>query len=464
MLSLAARLTPTLVFIACTLAAPWLLFPGQTVRGQDQKVIDEVVAIVDGQILLRSDVNGLVFNAVQQGRMKLTDELWLDALNQLIDQKVMAAHAKRDTNLVVTDDQLDQVLDQRIDAMSAQVGGQTRLEEIYGKTVTQIRAELRDEFRDQMLAEQFQGQKIQQIRITPSEVRAWFNRIPKDSLPVLPEAVRISHIVRYPTVTDAAREDARDILQNIRDSILVGSSSFEEMARLFSDDPGSASRGGRYQGARVSDFVPEFAAVATRIPIGEVSQIFETEFGLHIMRVNERRGDVVDLNQILIQFDPRKFDPSDAIDHLSALRDSILASDLPFARMARLHSEDESSAQRGGRVLDPRTLEKNLYVESLGPRWRQTIALLEKGEISEPSEVDLLDGRRAYHIVMLHDRIPSHRVNLETDYEMIKELALREKQANVMREWLDTLRESVYVKLLVESGDKNPVAIRSESS
>ncbi len=457
-------LTHNIALIAWALAAVHFLLLTQTVSGQDQKIIDEVVAIVDGQILLRSDVNGLVFNAVQQGRMELTDELWLDALNQLIDQKVMAAHAKRDTNLVVTDDQLDQVLDQRIDAMSAQVGGQSRLEEIYGKTVTQIRAELRDEFRDQMLAEQFQGQKVQQIRITPTEVRRWFDRIPQDSLPVLPEAVRISHIVRYPTVTDAAREDARDILQNIRDSILVGSSSFEEMARLFSDDPGSASRGGRYQGSRVSDFVPEFAAVATRIPIGEVSQIFETEFGLHIVRVNQRRGDVVDLNQILIRFDPRKFDPTDALNHLSSLRDSILANDLSFARMARLHSEDESSAQRGGRVLDPRTLEKKLYLESLGPRWRQTIALLDEGEVSEPAEVDLLDGRRAYHIVLLHERIPSHRVNLETDYEMIKELALRDKQSKVMREWLDTLRESVYVKFLVEHGDKSPVAARSESS
>ena len=452
------RLTPyrfsTVFLVSCVLLL-------QSAAAQDDKILDEVVAVVDSKILLRSDVNGLVFNAVQQTRSALTDELWYDALTQLIDQKVMAVHAKRDTNLAVTDDQLNQVLDQRIDAMSAQVGGRIRLEEIYGKTVTEIRAELRDEFRDQLLAEQFQNSHLRTIRITPSEVRKWFSKIPVDSLPVLPEAVRISHIVRYPAVTESARSDARDVLATIRDSIVTGGALFEEMARLFSDDPGSASRGGRYQGSKISDFVPEFAAVASRTPIGEVSQIFETEFGLHILRVNERRGDVVDLNQILIKFDPRKFDPSDAIDFLSALRDSTLTNDLSFARMARLHSEDESSQKRGGQVFDPRTGEKNLYLQSLGPRWQQTISVLNGGEISEPSEVELMDGRRAYHIVLLHERIPSHRVNLETDYQMVKELALREKQAAEMREWLDKLRETVYVKVLVEPPATSSVAAKS---
>jgi peptidyl-prolyl cis-trans isomerase SurA len=158
---------------------------------------------------------------------------------------------------------------------------------------------------------------------------------------------------------------------------------------------------------------------------------------------------VVDLNQILISFDPRKFDPTDAIEYLTVLKDSIETYDLSFARLARDVSEDESSANRGGRVLDPRTFEKNLYVESLGPRWQALLARLEPGDISDPAEVELLDGRRAYHIVKLHDRIPPHRVDIETDYDMVQSLALRDKQAVEMRRWLDELRKSVYVKLRV---------------
>lgn len=435
-----------------------LLVVSRPVSAQDRQVLDEVVAVVDSDILLRSDVNGLVFNAVQQGAMEYSEELWFDALNQLIDQKVLAAHAKRDTNYVVTDEQIDQVLDQRIAAMSEQVGGQERLEEVYGKTVTQIRAELRGEFRDQLLADQFQRAHLQRIRITPTEVREWFARIPQDSLPILPEAVQVSHIVRYPEVTEEAREEAQDILRTIRDSIVVGGASFEEMAQLFSDDPGSASRGGLYQGARISDFVPEFASVASRIEPGEVSQIFETEFGLHILRVNDRRGDIVDLNQILIRFDPRKFDPSGAIEYLTALKDSIETYDLSFARLARDNSEDEVSAARGGRVYNPQTFEKNLYLESLGPRWQALLARLEPGEVSEPAEVELLDGRRAYHIVKLHARIPTHRVNIEDDYGMVQSLALREKQAAEMREWMDRLRESVYVRIRVPVPDNISIA------
>src|SRR5690606_19704746 len=137
---------------------------------------------------------------------------------------------------------------------------------------------------DQVLAERFQGRKLQSIRITPSEVEAWFNQIPADSLPTVPTIVRLAHIVRYPDVTEAARESAHAILSTIRDSLVAGS-SFEEFARRYSDDPGSAENGGRYQNVRLGVFVPEFSAVAARLPIGELSEIFETRFGLHILRV-----------------------------------------------------------------------------------------------------------------------------------------------------------------------------------
>jgi peptidyl-prolyl cis-trans isomerase SurA len=434
---------------------------GSPVQGQDRPVMDEIVAVVDGDILLRSDVNGLVFNAVQQGSVQYSTELWFDALNQLIDQKVLAAHAKRDTNFTVTDEQIDQVLDQRITSMSAQVGGRERLEEVYGKTVIQIRAELRGEFRDQLLADQFQRTHLQRIRTTPTEVKAWFSKIPTDSLPTLPEAVQVSHIVRYPKVTEKAREDARQILEIIRDSIVVGGATFEEMATLFSDDPGSSSKGGLYQGSKLSEFVPEFGSVASRIAPDTVSQIFETEFGLHILRVNARRGDVVDLNQILIQFDARKFDPADALKFLTILKDSIETHNLSFARIAKENSEDKLSANRGGRVLDPRTYEKNLYIEALGPKWQSAVSLLDPGQIGDPTEVELLDGRRAYHIVKLHARTPAHRVSIETDYDMVKELALRDKQALEMRAWLDELRKSVYVRFRVPIPDDIPIATSS---
>lgn len=422
-------------------------------QAQDRLVLDEIVAVVGEDIILRSDVDGFVLGLLrQQPNLQYSKALWKQALDQMINEKVLAIHAKRDTTIQVTDDQVEQMLEQRIQLMTSQLGGTNRLEEIYGKSVIEIKADLREEFRDQLLADQFRSRKLRQIKITPSEVEAWFNRFPTDSLPTFPETVRLSHIVRFPKITDEAREDAMQVITAIRDSILAGA-SFEEYARLFSDDPGSAENGGRYPSMSLKEVVPEFAAVASRIPIGEISQVFETPFGLHILRVNSRRGDIIDYNHILVAFDESKADPTEAIAFLHAVRDSILTHNMPFALMAKRHSEEPQSAQRGGRVLDPRTGERDLVLAALGPRWQATINGIKEGEISEPSEVDLLNGRRAYHIVRLERRVPAHRVDLDTDYAMIEQYALRDKQNRVLEEWLAELRKSVYIDIRGEASE-----------
>ncbi len=426
-----------------------LLVPG-LLRAQspaDDRVLDEIVAVVGNELILRSEVDAFLAGYLQQQRIPYSDELWLEALNQLIDQKVLAEHARRDTTIQISDDRVEQALQERLNQLMQQVGGQTRLEEIYGKTLTQLKAELREDFREQMLAETFRNRKLQQIRITPSEVRAWFEQFPTDSLPTLPDLVRLSHIVRYPRPSEAARQEAFEIAAAIRDSIISGRSTFEDMAQRFSEDPGSAAAGGRIPDTRLADLVPEFAAVAARIPIGDISQPFETPFGVHILRVNRRQGDLIDFNHILIRIDESQADPSEAIAYLKAVRDSILQHNIPFGLMARRHSEEEATAAQGGRVVDPRTGERDLVREALDPTWRRTIDTLEVGEISHPAEAVLLDGRRSYHIVRLDRFVPSHRINLETDYARIEQLALQEKRQRVLRQWLNELRQSVVIRL-----------------
>ncbi len=416
---------------------------------QDGNVLDEIVANVGGEIILRSEVDGFVMGLIQQQKgLAYSEDLWNDALNQLINEQVLAIHAKRDTTIQVTDDQLEQTLDQRIEQMSRQIGGQSKLEEFYGKSVVELKADLREDFRNQLMADQFRSRKLRDIRVTPSEVEEWFNQFPTDSLPTFPDVVRVAHIVRFPKVTEAARRQASEIISAIRDSILVGGASFEEMARLFSDDPGSASNGGRYESMRLKDVVPEFAAMAARANIGEISPVFETQFGLHILRVNSRLGDVIDYNHILIAFDASKADPQPAIDYLTAVRDSILTYKIPFELMAKRHSEEKSSALLGGRVTDPRTGERDLFINALGPRWKSLLLNMKVGDISEPAEVDLLDGRRAYHIVLLQRMTPEHRVDIQTDYELIEQYALRDKQNRTLNAWLKELRKSVYIEVL----------------
>lgn len=423
----------------------FLLLPLLPAAAQPEEVVDEIVAVVGDRILLRSDVDGYLLGLMQQQRVPYSEGLWMDALNQLIDQQAVIVAAKRDTTIKITDEQVEQALDQRISQLRAQVGSEARLEELYGKSILQIKAELRADFKDRLAAEELQGRRMRQIQITPSEVRAWFERIPTDSLPTLPEVVRVSHIVRYPAISEAARREAREIIEAVRDSIVAGGASFEDMARRFSDDPGSAADGGRYAGGKLSDYVPGFAAVAARTPVGEVSQVFETEYGLHIMRVNSRRGEEVDLNHILIQFDASASDPAASIRLLETLRDSLVAGQASFEALARRHSEEASSAQQGGRLVDPRTGERDLILAALGPAWQATLDTLDVGEISHPGPVELQDGRTAYHIVRLERRTPEHVVNLEDDYERIEQLALQEKRYTELRRWFDQLRARVYI-------------------
>ena len=416
-------------------------------QAQNQDVIDEIVAVVGEYIVLRSEVDGVVLRFLQQQQLDYSEELWYSALNQIIDQRVLTIHAKRDTNIVVSDDQLEQSLDQRIEQLTLQLGGVTQVEEIYGKSTLEIKADLREELRDQLLADQFQGGKVSTIKVTPSEIAGWFSQFPTDSLPTIPETVRLSHIVRYPALTEEAKEYARTLISSIRDSVVAGVFTIEDAATAFTQDEGSKSTGGRYEGSKLRELVPEFAAVVSRTPLEEISQVFESPYGFHILRVNDRRGDIVDFNHILIQIDEDKADPTEALESLTQVRDSILAYDLPFELMARRHSEEEISNRLGGRVLDLRTGERDLVLQALNFTWRSTINKLEVGEISEPSEVELLDGKRAFHIVNLVRRVPEHKVDITTDYERIEALALQDKQNRVLSEWLAELRKDVYVEM-----------------
>lgn len=433
--------------------------PPAAAQTSNSQVLDEVVAVVGDQPILRSEVSALAQNAVRQsrGRQQMTKELWMNALNQMINQKVMAEKARQDTTLMVTDQQVDQQLNRRIQQIASQVGGESRVEEMYGKSIVQLKSELRQEFRSQLLAQQLQQRRMQDINVTPTEVRSWFEEIPSDSLPQLPEMVRLAHIVRYPQPNEAVREAAQSRLQSIRDSIVSGAATFEEMARRHSEHAGSASRGGRMQGFNINDLLPEFSAMATNLQEGEVSPIFETPQGFHIMQLNERRGDVIDFNHILIKVDQAQLEGTQAVERLEAVRDSIVNQGAPFELMAKRHSEEESSANMGGRVVDPQTGRRDLQLERLGPSWRHTIRQLEEGEVSQPTQVELLSGEQAYHIVKLQKHEPPHRLSLETDYDRIKQLALQEKQSRIMQEWLERLRDDVYVDVRVEPTE---VAIR----
>ncbi|MFB6229833.1 MAG: peptidylprolyl isomerase [Salinibacter sp.] len=427
---------------------------------QDRQMVDRIVAVVGDNIVLKSEVDQLVRRQTQRQGVSFSSDLWMKSLQQLVDRNLLAEKARRDTTLTISDQQVTNALNRRLKQLKRRAGGEKKLEKIYGKSILEIKKSFRDDLRDQLLATRLRERRKRKIEITPSEVKQWFDEIPKDSLPRVPKTVRLSHIVRYPKPTEEAREEAKSLISAIRDSIVSDKASFASMARKYSDDSGTAQSGGRLTGVSVNDLVPEFAAVVTQTPVGEVSQVFynDSQNGYHILRVNSKSGNTLDLNHILIKTPPSE---ERAIEYLSAVRDTLLSNeDVSFALMARRHSEEERTASNGGQVTDPKTGTPDLVLKQLGPSWKRTIRKLEPSEISKPAEVKLLNGKQAYHIVRLERRIAAHRVNLETDYMRIRKFALRDKRNRKMREWLDRLRNEIYVDIRVSKSDLAAMRLR----
>lgn len=420
----------------------------------DTQVLDEIVAVVGNDVVLRSEVEGQMQAYLQrqhQGRVPPRSQLWSQILQRRIDQQVMAVHARRDTTINASEAQVQRVLERRISRLAERVGGREQLEQAYGKTINELKADFEDPIRDQILAQRLEQRRLNGVRITPSEVREWFAEIPQDSLPMVPATVQLSHIVRLPQPTESAQRQAREVITALHDSAKAGV-PIEELARRYSDDADSAPQGGREQQA-LSDLVPSFAAVVSRAPIGEITQVFQTPLGYHIARVNERSGNTVDYNHVLIEVDKSTASGDEARQYLSAVRDSIVEQGAPFGLMASRHSEEERSAGQGGRVIEPQSGQSTLRLEALGPSWKSSINALKEGQISQPTEVRLLDGERAFHIVKLTERTPRHRMNLEQDYARIKAFALQEKKRRVYQKWVQQLREDVYVDVRVPSSE-----------
>jgi len=441
---------------------PALYAQVQKDKGTD-KTLDQIVAVVNDHIILKSDVDQQVQQYMMQMRQQTNrqipfgKDIWYTVLENIIDRDVMLDKAKLDS-VTVSDDMVDRQIDQRINGYVQQLGSEKALEDRMGKSLVQIKADLRDNYRQEMIVQRFQQQKRQDITITRPEVENYFNRIPKDSLPSVHEQVALSQIVSVPPPSHDAREKARKLAEQLRDSVVNHGKSIEEMARKYSDGP-SAANGGKIPLMSIDDLVPEYSAAATALQPGEVSQVVETSFGFHVIRLNKRVGDKIDTNQILIKIAKDSYDDSVAINKLKAIKDSVLNDkDITFANMARKHSEDPNTAPEGGRILNSKNGDRLINLDQLDPALYRIVLLLDKpGDISDPKKFNMGDkesSKRAYRIIRLDQHIQEHVANLKQDYQRIKQAALQAKQGRLMQEWISNLRKNMYVEYKIPVPDK----------
>ena len=421
-----------------------MLFIATCATAQDN-VVDKIVAVVGEQIVLKSDVeSGLLHLQQAQGNFTNTLNLRDEVFEQQLIQKLLLAQAEVDS-VTTTDDEVEAQLNARIEYMLQQVGTQEQLERFFGKPMQAIKDELRPMTRDAIITERMQAQIVQDVRVTPSEVRAFYKTLDQDSLPDIPAKYEIQQIVVKPKVTDVEKERVRTRLREFRDQIQSGAQSFTTLAVLYSEDEGSAARGGELGYITKNDVVPEFAEEAFSLKPGRLSKIVETEYGFHLIQCIDRQGDRINVRHILLRPQIAEEERQEAIHALDSITYFIKEEGLTFEDAALYFSADKQTRRNGGLLVDE-NMDSRLSRDKIRDAMAIEVAKLKVGDISEPF-MDNSMGSEEYKIIKIKAYHPQHKANLEDDWSSFEEMLRQQKQQEVFLKWIKEKQESTYIHI-----------------
>jgi len=414
---------------------------------QEQLVIDKVVAKVGTETILLSDVEAqYAFAKSQPGEQP--ENLKCEILQAVVGQKLVVHHARLDS-VIVSPEEIETSLKFKIDGVLSQMNGSQELfKEYYGMTVNEMKDNLREDLEQQMLAERMQSQIINNVVITPKEVKAFFNEIPKDSIPYLNAEVELAELVVKPLVNSEERSKALQQAVSIRKEILNNGADFAEMAKKYSDDPGSGRNGGDLGFAERGFFVQEFEAAAYALDEMEISDPIESDFGFHLIQLLERRGNKINVRHILITPEITEEDKILARENLVKLRERIINDSLDFATTVKKHSLEElPSYSNNGMMIKPNT--RSTIFETSELPYEIYIAIDDKevNDITEPLELSLPNGETYYRILKLMSKSKPHKASLETDYTKIQRFAKESKKSEYFAKWLEDKLANTFIKI-----------------
>jgi peptidyl-prolyl cis-trans isomerase SurA len=406
-----------------------------------QQVIDKIVAVVDNEIILQSELEfqtNLV--AAQRKIDPKASGLKQQILDALIEEKLAYAQANFDS-IIVSEDEVNNRIDYQINVMAQQYGSREKVEQLYGMSIEKIRRELRDDVRKSIMVQKLQEKNFAYVEATRREVEDFFN-LYKDSIGTIPEKVTIAHLYRNPKTTDKVKAESREFARLLLDSIKSGS-DFAELAKKYSEDPGSAVQGGDLGFVKRGIFYPEFETAAFALEPGELSGVIETPVGFHIIEMIEKRGETVRTRHILIKMKADEAADLRTIEFLSALRDSIKNEHGSFEAFARKYSEDNETVKFGGEL-------GTFYLNQLDKNLLDAVSKLKSGDISFPRRIEFGGaGNYGYHIVYLKSRIPQHAPDLNTDYAELKRLADENKKEKEYRKWIESLKDKIFWEIRI---------------
>ncbi len=399
---------------------------------------DKIIAIVGNDIILQSDLNFQLYSYMQQnGIQQISNEMVEQVFQGLITDKLMLAKADQDS-IYVSAEEVNKQVDGRIKEFVAQFGSEKNVEDAYGLTIPKIRNLLKEQTERNIKISRVKQEKFGYgINVSKPEVTKFFNDY-RDSLPPVPETYDLVQIVRIPKITEDAKFMAKQKAEQLLDSLKSGR-DFSELAKLYSDDSLSAIQGGALGKAKKGSFVKEFEDAAFLLQPGEISGIVETEFGYHIIKLNDKTGDFITAQHILVKFPRLEAADFTEINFLKDLKTRINSGELTFNQAALLYSQEPKSAADSGHI-------GKVSINNLDSLEIITLRDLNTGEISEPVKVG--DDRfYGYYMYKVKERIPEHTATLESDYEIIQQYAQRYKEQKMLAEWLDELKKTIYVEI-----------------
>ncbi|MFM7430014.1 MAG: peptidylprolyl isomerase [Flammeovirgaceae bacterium] len=407
-------------------------------------VVDKIIAKVDNYIVIKSELEQAYQGAVAEGN-PATDEMKCQIFNRLIMNKLMVAKAEIDS-VTVTDLEVDQNTTQRM-GMILQSSGNApeELERRYGKSMDQIRLELRDQIREQLLAREMTQKITKELKVTPAEVKRFFNKIPTDSLPFYSSDVQIGQIVRIAKISSQQEEEAKRRLSELRDRILAGE-SFNDLALKYSEDPSARQNGGEMGFVGRGAMVPQFEAMAFKLRKGEISMPFKSSFGHHIMQLIDRRGNEYNSRHILLLGNPSKDDIHRAEKFLDSLRRKIVKDSIKFEYAAKQYSDDNETKGRGGYFTDPDG-GINVSLRDIDPVVYLAIDTMKLGTISKAIAYRTDDGKEGTRILYYKTKVPPHQANLKDDWHRIQSAALAEKRDKAIGKWFSKSRQDVFINI-----------------
>ncbi len=420
------------------------LLPVNTLFAQD-KVVDQIIAVVGNNIVLKSEIEEMFKQQQAQG-VSTQGDMKCEILEDFLVDRLLIAEALLDTNIIVTDNQINQQMDRQLQMYISYIGSEKEVETYFKKSIPELKAELRDVIRNQLLSSQMKSKIVENVTVTPSEVRFFYRNLPEEEIPFIPPQYEYQQITIIPEIELEEDNRVKAQLRDLKRRVEEGS-TFATLAVLYSEAPESRLGGEiGYQGRAQLD--PAYAAAAFNLRDDRISNVVKSEFGYHIIQLIDRKGERINTRHILMRPKVAPEALEQAKIRLDSLANIIRKNDITFENAAMMFSQDKTTRNNGGLAINPETLSSKFAAEELDPDISKIITSLKINEISDPFQtIDLANRQTVYKIIRLVNKTDGQKANLQNDYQHLAELYLEKKRNEVLEKWISTQQARTYIRI-----------------